>query len=139
MNIKNGKELDKKFALNLIMVNGVHDGTQLVYKFDNGFGASLVNHSFAYGGRELAVLLFGDTKDITSWIMAYFTPITNDVEGYLTIEETNKLLNRIQKLNPKHIKKWVKKYNPTDSVKKYIIHKDGSVTYEWREDRLKFI
>lgn len=129
----NGKEIDKKFALYLMEVNGVHDGTQLVYKFDNGFGASLVNHPYCYGERELAVLYFNNPKDSQSRMLVYFTPITDDVCGYLTIKETNKLLNRIQKLNPKRIKIWIKKYNEGNTYRQYTLHKDGSITDDFRD------
>ena len=71
------------------------DGYQLVYKFDNGYGASVVKHNFSYGGKkglyELAVLdKEGD--------LCYDTPITEDVVGHLTMGEVDKLLVEISHL-----------------------------------------
>ena len=64
-------------------------------KFDNGFGASVVKGPHTYGGDqglyELAVL--DSDGELT-----YMTPITNDVEGYLTEEAVTKLLEQIQNL-----------------------------------------
>jgi hypothetical protein len=64
-------------------------------KFDNGYGASVVSHEYSYGGKdglyELAVL--DEDGDLT-----YDTPVTNDVEGYLTPEDVTRLLEQIQKL-----------------------------------------
>ena len=73
-------------------------GTQRVYKFDNGFGASVVTGPFTYGGPqgkyELAVLRFdGDTFQIT-----YDTSITSDVIGHLEPSEVDELLERIEQL-----------------------------------------
>ena len=52
--------------------------------FDNGYGVSVVSHSYSYGGRdglyEIAVL---DSNDE----LTYDTPVTNDVIGYLTEED----------------------------------------------------
>ena len=71
------------------------DGYQLVYKFDNGYGASVVKHNFSYGGRkglyELAVL----DKDGG---LCYDTPITEDVIGHLTMGEVDKILVEISYL-----------------------------------------
>ena len=71
------------------------DGYQLVYKFDNGYGASVVKHNFSYGGRkglyELAVL----DKDGG---LCYDTPITEDVIGHLTMGEVDKILVEISHL-----------------------------------------
>ena len=73
----------------------VIEGEQKVYKFPNGYGASVICHSGSYGGPkgfwELAVL--GQDGDID-----YDTPITNDVIGWLTIEEAVMKLNEIRGL-----------------------------------------
>jgi hypothetical protein len=64
-------------------------------KFDNGFGASVVKTPFTYGGSdglyELAVL-------DSNGQLTYDTPVTSDVEGYLTEEDVTKLLTQIQNL-----------------------------------------
>ena len=63
--------------------------------FDNGYGASVVSHTFSYGGKnglyELAVTKDGD--------LDYNNPVSGgDVRGYLTEEEVSELLIEIQKL-----------------------------------------
>ena len=63
--------------------------------FDNGYGASVVKGPMSYGGKnglyELAVL--DSNGELT-----YDTPVTSDVEGYLSEEDVTKLLEQIQKL-----------------------------------------
>ena len=63
--------------------------------FDNGYGASVVVGPYTYGGEdglyELAVL--GSDGKLT-----YDTPVTGDVEGYLSEDDVTKLLEQIQKL-----------------------------------------
>ena len=76
----------------------VNGGVQHVFRFDNGYGASVVRHNFSYGGDnglwELAVTEYeGD-----DWSLTYKTPITQDVEGYLTHSDVMSLLNKIEKL-----------------------------------------
>lgn len=65
--------------------------------FDNGYGASVVSHTFSYGGSqglyEIAVL---KEDDIT-----YDTPITSDVVGHLTEDEVTEVLKQIQQLPSK--------------------------------------
>lgn len=73
-------------------------GIQYVFRFKNGYGASVVKGEGSYGGEqdlwELAVLKFdGDEYDLD-----YDTEITNDVEGYLTDEDVGDLLRRIKAL-----------------------------------------
>jgi hypothetical protein len=64
--------------------------------FDNGFGVSVVSHTFSYGGKdgkyELAVL--DSNGELT-----YETPITNDVMGYLESEEVTNIMKDIQNLD----------------------------------------
>jgi hypothetical protein len=70
-------------------------GHQRVYKFPNGYGASVIMGSHAYSDMdhpyELAVLgLDGH--------LSYTTPITSDVEGHLNADEVNELLLKIKEL-----------------------------------------
>jgi hypothetical protein len=64
--------------------------------FDNGYGASVVIGPYTYGGEdglyELAVILGSDGK------LTYDTPVTDDVEGYLTEDDVTRLLEQIQNL-----------------------------------------
>lgn len=79
----------------IILDRPLNGGTQQVYKFNNGYGASVIRGGFmAYGGLELAVLKFkGD-----DWSLCYDTEITDDVIGYLDEEELTELLKRIEAL-----------------------------------------
>lgn len=64
-------------------------------QFDNGYGASVVKGPMSYGGKdglyELAVL--DSNGDLT-----YETPVTSDVEGYLSEDDVTRLLEQIQNL-----------------------------------------
>ena len=63
--------------------------------FDNGYGASIVQGPHSYGGSdglyELAVV--GKDDEI-----CYDTPVTGDVEGYLSETQVTDLLIKIQQL-----------------------------------------
>lgn len=52
----------------------IHGGWQVAAHFPNGYGVSIVQHSFSYG-LEMAVL--HDDR------LCYATPVTNDVIGHL--------------------------------------------------------
>lgn len=71
-----------------------HGGEQWKFKFDNGYGASVITGCIAYCNEcqpyELAVLEYGE--------LCYSTPITDDVIGYLTSDEVYDLLDRIEQL-----------------------------------------
>jgi hypothetical protein len=64
-------------------------------KFNNGYGASVVIGPHTYGGEdglyELAVL--DNNGNLT-----YETPVTSDVEGYLSEDDVTRLLEQIQNL-----------------------------------------
>lgn len=64
------------------------------YKFDNGYGASVIIGPWSYGGDEgrfeLAVTHGGR--------LCYSTPITDDVIGHLTFHEVVQLLEKIKAL-----------------------------------------
>ena len=72
---------------------------QYIFRFENGYGASVIKDKYSYGGErdlwELAVIYFesGDT-----YHLCYDTPITDDVIGYLTDDEVRKILKNIKEL-----------------------------------------
>lgn len=88
----------EQFATHVIDHRLLHDGFQLVYKFQNGYGASLIRHQYScgaeYGLYELAVL---DKKGN----LCYNTPVTDDIMGFLSEQDVKEKLLDIQAL-PDH-------------------------------------
>jgi len=74
------------------------DGTQLLYFYPNGYGASVIQFQHSYGADrglwELAVLV-GTLK---KYSLTYSTPITDDVIGSLTENEVDAYLTQIEEL-----------------------------------------
>ena len=72
-------------------------GTQRIYKFPNGFGASVVQSPFSYGGRvglwELAMVEFIDDE---KYELVYNDIVEGDVLGYLTESEVEEVLEKIK-------------------------------------------
>ena len=71
---------------------------QLLYRFENNYGASVIYHYGSYGYNqglfELAVIKWHETE----WGLCYETEITDDVLGYLAIGQVENLLERIKNL-----------------------------------------
>lgn len=67
---------------------------QTIYKFPNGYGASVIKFNYVYFefGIEIAVLRF---NEYGNWHIDYCTPITNDVIGGLDKEERDNVLQQI--------------------------------------------
>lgn len=72
---------------------------QKLYRFANGYGASVVKGEHTYGGDEglweLAVIRFNTDGDFS---LDYTTPITEDVEGHLTDDAVEELLAKVEAL-----------------------------------------
>ncbi len=70
-------------------------GKKARMSFDNGYGVSVVSHTYSYGGKrglyEVAVL--GSDGDLT-----YDTPVTNDVIGYLSEKGVSDVMKKVQEL-----------------------------------------
>ena len=71
-------------------------GKQCIVQFPNGYGASIVQGQYTYGGSEglYELAVFGKDGDIT-----YDTPITNDVLGHLSEQDVEKTLLDIKNLD----------------------------------------
>ncbi len=87
-----------------ILERPLNGGTQIIHRFDNNYGASVVRHNSSYGHEkklwELAVIRF----DGDDFIIDYDTEITNDVIGYLTQKDVDKTLQQIESLRIKEQK-----------------------------------
>jgi|SRR5687767_11196096 len=74
---------------------------QAVYRFANGYGASVICGQFSYGGEaglwELAVIWF-QGEDNHEFSLVYSTPITDDVLGWLSDEQVAEHLAAIAAL-----------------------------------------
>ena len=87
--------------------NSVQDSIQRLYRFDNGYGASVVRFKLL-GGRygsytndenewELAVIKFYG-KEKGEFSIDYDTGIAGDVIGHLSNDEVERTLMKIKKL-----------------------------------------
>jgi hypothetical protein len=89
-----GKEVYKIKALDFD-----EDGVQILYKFPNNFGASLIKSNLSYGGKdglwELAVIKWED--DETFNIHYNNSVADGDIRGYLTDKDVEALLEEIEK------------------------------------------
>ena len=63
--------------------------------FENGFGVSVVSHTYSYGGKDglFEVAVLDKDGDLT-----YNTAVTNDVIGYLKPEEVTEIMEQVQNL-----------------------------------------
>lgn len=80
-------------------------GTQRLYRFKNGYGASVICTPMSYGGDqghyELAVLWLLDTEGFKNFDLIYDTEVTDDVVGHLPEKAVDKILAKIEKLQPR--------------------------------------
>jgi hypothetical protein len=90
----------KDYNQYIIDFNSINNGMQLVFKFDNLFGLSIVCHSFSYGNNdglfEVAVIKFTSNDE---WNLTYNTDITDDVLGYQSKEDVLSLIERVMSLS----------------------------------------
>lgn len=74
------------------------------YRFNNGYGASIIRGGYSYGGPEglweLAVMIW-DPRDKDVWSVTYETPVTDDVLGCLTEIGVSLALRAIRRLPPR--------------------------------------
>jgi hypothetical protein len=75
--------------------DGFMVGKQARMVFENGYGVSVVSHTYSYGGKDglFEVAVLGKDGDLT-----YDTPVTNDVIGYLSKKAVSDVMKQVQNL-----------------------------------------
>jgi hypothetical protein len=68
-------------------------GPQRLYRFENGYGASVVQNMYSRG-TEMAVIKWSGND----FRLVYDTPITDDVINYMDEDEVQETLRRISSL-----------------------------------------
>ena len=77
--------------------NKVHDGVQYEYTFPNGYGASVIRHSYSYGGKQGLWEIAPLDKD-GEFIGQSLLGWDDDVQGHLTNGGINAILVKLQDL-----------------------------------------
>lgn len=80
-----------------LYVSETNEGLQRIFRFDNHYGASVIDGIDSIVPYELAVLWFYEYDDC-SWGICYDTPITDDVLNIQTIDELNIILDEINNI-----------------------------------------
>ena len=79
--------------------------TQTISRFDNGYGASVIDHGYGSenGLYEVAVVKWITTSEGFSdyWDICYDTPIADDVIGRLSMDKVMEIIKKIKEL-PAH-------------------------------------
>lgn len=91
------------FDENIIERQGKLGGIQYIFRFKNGYGASVIKSNYSYGSEddlwEVAVLEFmSEDEDDDDYNLTYDTDITNDVLGFLDDDEVLEVLRDINEL-----------------------------------------
>jgi hypothetical protein len=94
--------LIKEYNRYIIDFNSINNGMQIVFRFNNNYGISVVSHSFSYGNDdekfEIAIIKF-NSKDDSDWNITYDTCITDDVLGYSSKEDITRTVIRTMGLS----------------------------------------
>lgn len=79
---------------------GSYWSDQVLYRFGNNYGASIIFHDGTYGFEqglvELAVIRWD--KNSSDWSLVFDTEITDDVIGYLDEKEAAEIIEKIKEL-----------------------------------------
>jgi hypothetical protein len=88
----------KDYTQYIIDFKSINKGMQLLFRFDNNYGVSLVSNSFSYGNKqekfEIAIIKF-NSEDGDNFELTYDTHITNDVLGYQSKEDVISVIEKV--------------------------------------------
>lgn len=91
-------KVNDEYKQYLITEKELYDGVQYVFKFPNDYGASVIKTRYSYGYKqnlwEMGLIFFYEDGN---WNLTYERDFYDDVKGYLTDDEVNRLLEKIIK------------------------------------------
>ncbi len=91
---------EKQKRIKPTKIKSCYGGIQKIYQFENCYGASVIKCKASKGGEkglwELAVCSAQTPEG--NWELDYSTEITSNVEGHLSEEDVQTLLQRIRRL-----------------------------------------
>lgn len=100
----NGLTPEQTTQIHSSRLNGNQEATlypkndQVVFRFPNGYGASIVQGAYTYGGSKGLFDLGVIRWEGEHWKLVYDTPITDDVLGWQTAEDVYQRLVEIAQL-----------------------------------------
>lgn len=90
-------KVNDEYKQYLITKKELDDGVQYIFKFPNDYGASVIKTRYSYGYKqdlwEMGLIIFFNEDG--DWHLTYERDFDDDVKGYLTGEEVNRLLEKI--------------------------------------------
>tara|TARA_Y100001937_G_scaffold110238_1_gene155623 strand:+ start:787 stop:1044 length:258 start_codon:yes stop_codon:yes gene_type:complete len=81
----------------LIETNNMNGGLQKVYKFENGYGASVIRHKGSYGYQK-GLWEVAPWDEDRQFIGMTYMEWSDDVKGHLNDPEVDRILRQIKNL-----------------------------------------
>jgi len=93
----------KQYNKYIIDFNSINKGMQILFRFPNDYGISLICNSTSYGSDEdkfeIAIIAFHSKEDDNEdWDLIYSSPITDDVLGHQSKEDVFDIIEQTIKL-----------------------------------------
>jgi hypothetical protein len=86
-----------------VIIRAINGGVQTIVFFENGYGASVVQHDFSYGRDEGLFEIAVVTGDRNGWLICYDTEITDDVLGWQSEQDVEEVLRKIGDLSQRTV------------------------------------
>jgi hypothetical protein len=78
-------------------------GVRATAFFSNGYGVSVIRSKYSYGGEDGFYEAAVFAGDAANHALTYDTPVTNDVEGWLSPEAVTEFVQKVEALPPRSV------------------------------------